>query len=125
MEEVKVTNRNTATFRDAYQGIEYIFEPGKPIAIPLAAAVHLFGFGLKDKTLALRRFGFTSGEVGQKWLSAFDLEYVEYIRKDDADEIEALKLAVSEQQALIDELNLQLEAAQTELGQLKDKKRKG
>jgi hypothetical protein len=125
MEEVKVTNRNTTTFRDAFLGIEYVFEPGKPTVIPVGAAVHIFGFGLEDRSRQFTRAGFYNAEAGQKWFSAFDLEYIEYVRKDDADEIEALKIAMADKQTLIDELTAQLQATTTEIEQLKERKKKG
>lgn len=41
---VRVTNMNEGEFGDRHEGVYYVFEPGKPINIPAAAAEHIFGW---------------------------------------------------------------------------------
>lgn len=124
MQEVKVTNRHTFPLTDHHLGIEYVFNPGEETVIPLEAAVHLFGLGLKDRTAAMKRAGKTNLEAGTKYLNGFDLNVVEYVTKDEADEIDGLKIAlegkdksIQEMQATID----RLEAEKEQLGKLVDK----
>lgn len=54
---LRVTNRNSFTLNDRYDGIDYKFEPNKPVVIEEDAARHFFGYGLADKTPALVRQG--------------------------------------------------------------------
>lgn len=42
--QVRVTNRNEAEFSDMFDGESYLFPPNEAMEIPLAAAVHIFGF---------------------------------------------------------------------------------
>ena len=57
MDGIFVTNTNKFTHEDRYDGEDYIFPTGEKVYIPKAAATHLFGWNLKDKTDALVRLG--------------------------------------------------------------------
>lgn len=60
---VKVTNLNEFEFSDRWEGVEYIFEPGKPMNIPAAAAEHIFGWepqGGASWPHMSRRFGWNT-----------------------------------------------------------------
>ena len=82
MREIFVTNNNDFHHQDAYDGIVYDFPPKERVAVPVEAAVHMFGFNQKDKTDTLQRLGWASqvdrktGKVeehpeGVKWLARF------------------------------------------------------
>lgn len=51
-----VTN-NGSPFTSRFEGVEYSFEPGKEIEIPLAAAKHIFGYGVDNKEPYFVRLG--------------------------------------------------------------------
>ena len=57
MSSVYVTNKNDFLHQDRYDGEDYFFPPGETVLLPVDAAVHLFGYGLKDKTEVLVRLG--------------------------------------------------------------------
>lgn len=116
--EVIVTNRNPEIYSDGWHGMKFDFKPNVKVSVPLAAAVHMFGFNKQDKTETLRRCGVVNHPDGKQWLSNFDMEYVEYIRKDDAAEIEQLKIDLEAKQTEIDTLVLDLKAAQASVEQL-------
>ena len=54
---VAVTNTGDAVFEDGFAGEKYTFRPGKAVEIPEAAAEHIFGYGIEDKTSHLARLG--------------------------------------------------------------------
>lgn len=123
MKEVIVTNKSPKVFKDAFHGVEYIIEPGGKVAMPLAAASHIFGFNLQNKAVAYRRAGFTDKAQGDAFFANFACEYVEYIRKDEAEELEDMKVLLSQKDETIAELTAKLEAAATEIAQLQKKKK--
>lgn len=55
MNEVQVVNRNAFALKGRFAATDYVFESGVPVAIPQAAAEHIFGWNDKDKTGALNR----------------------------------------------------------------------
>ena len=55
--QVFVTNRNKFHHTDRFNGEDYEFPAGKAVLIPVDAAIHMFGYGLKDKTDTLVRLG--------------------------------------------------------------------
>lgn len=57
MSTVWVTNKGTEEFSDYHHGFKYEFRPGVPVALPIAAAQHIFGYGVQDKTPYLIRLG--------------------------------------------------------------------
>ena len=119
--EVTVINKNPKPFQDGFKGMKFTFNPNEKVAIPVEAAVHIFGFNLKDKSLVLRRLGIANHPDGKQFLENFDMKYVEYVRKDDAEEIEQLKIDLETKQNELDTLSTDLKAAQTEIEQLKSK----
>lgn len=82
---VFVTNTHKEVHSDKYNGEEFYFPPGKQVPISIAAATHMLGYGLKDKTGTLQRLGrafhqdpttgaFVDNEGGGKWLAGFVFE---------------------------------------------------
>lgn len=57
MGTIWVTNKGEESFTDSHIGMQYDFKPGVPVAIPLLAAQHIFGYGVEDKTPHLVRLG--------------------------------------------------------------------
>lgn len=55
MNDVQVVNKNDFPLKGRFAAQDYVFLPGEPTAIPLAAAEHIFGMNDKDKTGALNR----------------------------------------------------------------------
>lgn len=119
--EVKVTNKNPTPFTDGFSGMQFTFKPNEKVSIPLAAAVHIFGFNRKDKSATMRRLGIANHPDGKQWLNNFNMEFVEYVAKDDLAEIEQLKIDLEAKQAEIERLNGELAAATTEIEQLEEK----
>ena len=57
---VFVTNKNDDFIHvDSFDGEEFRFPPGDRVLIPVDAAVHMFGYGLADKTDNLVRLGWS------------------------------------------------------------------
>lgn len=55
---VQVINHNETPLTDGFDGRFWTFYKGQPTDIPLAAARHIFGYGMKGQEMAtLRRFG--------------------------------------------------------------------
>jgi len=54
---LRVTNKNSFTLVDKYDGIEYTFKPNEPVVIEEEAARHFFGYGTPDKVPYLVRQG--------------------------------------------------------------------
>lgn len=118
--EVIVTNNSPRTFKDAYHGIEYIIEPGEKKAMSLSAASHIFGYNRKDKTECYRRKGFSNAEQGEAFFGNFGIEVATYVRQDEAGELGDLKALLSEAEQKNAALTEELEAARTEIAQLKE-----
>lgn len=57
--EIFVTNHNDFTHTDLYDGVEYVFPPKERVLIPTAAATHMFGWNMPDKSEVLARLGWT------------------------------------------------------------------
>lgn len=57
MSTIWVTNKGTDYFSDYFHGFKYEFHPGQPVALPIEAAQHIFGYGVEDKTPHLIRIG--------------------------------------------------------------------
>jgi hypothetical protein len=55
--EVQVTNGNTYPLLGRFDGRNYVFAPGTPIAVPEEAANHIFGLRQRDKNGAMNRLG--------------------------------------------------------------------
>lgn len=54
---VRVTNKNQQVYRDRFDGIDYVFEPNKPVVVEDERALaHFFGYGM-DQEYQLKRFG--------------------------------------------------------------------
>jgi hypothetical protein len=82
---VFVTNTNPKVHTDRYNGEEFFFPPNKQVMVPIAAAAHMLGYGMKDKTAILHRTGrafrqdpetgaFVDDGEGAKWLAKFIFE---------------------------------------------------
>lgn len=118
--EVIVVNKNPKEFTDGINGMKWTFKPNEKVSIPLEAAVHIFGLNVKDKTQTLRRLGLANHPDGAQWLKNIQMDYVEYIRKDDAVEIEQLKIDLEAKQVEIEELTVSLKAKEAEVIQLNE-----
>lgn len=119
--EVTVKNKNSTTFRDSYLGMQFEFKPNEKVTIPLEAAIHIFGFNKKDKTANKVRLGIANHPDGDNWLGNFDIEAVEYVAKDELEEIEKLKQDLEERNLMIEELTKMNASLQTENAQLQKK----
>lgn len=60
---IGVKNNGTETLTARYDGKDYSFPPGVTKALSEAAAAHIFGFGLEDKTRVLARLGWASSSA--------------------------------------------------------------
>ena len=69
MSTIWVTNKGEEFFSDYHHGFKYEFQPGQPVALPLEAAQHIFGYGVDDKTPHLIRIGWLkySNEVEEAY----------------------------------------------------------
>ena len=54
---IGIKNNTAEKFTARYDGEDFVFEPGVPLAISPEAAAHIFGFGLEDKKPVLQRLG--------------------------------------------------------------------
>jgi hypothetical protein len=79
LQQVSVISHHSHTHTDKHAGIKYDFEPNKTVIIPIAAAVHFFGLGLKDRSIAYKRHGFTSDEKGLAYLKKFEIKVVDLV----------------------------------------------
>jgi hypothetical protein len=41
---VKIVNRNDFVITDRFDGVPYVFEPNRPVSVPIDAANHIFGW---------------------------------------------------------------------------------
>lgn len=57
MSQVRVISHRPEVIRGRYDGKDYVFKPELPTDIPLAAARHIFGLGLEDKSQAFNQLG--------------------------------------------------------------------
>ncbi len=60
MTHISVKNGNDFAIKGRYDGQDYSFPPGEPVAVPVEVANHVFGWGQPDKTRALHRLGWLS-----------------------------------------------------------------
>jgi hypothetical protein len=62
---VKVCNRNDFAISDMFDGVPYLFEPNKPLSIPIDAASHFFAWPSDDPQLVrlwiAKRLGWNTG----------------------------------------------------------------
>ena len=47
---VYVTNEGEMSLTDGWDGVSYVFQPGKTVQIPAFVAGHIFGYNVEDKT---------------------------------------------------------------------------
>lgn len=59
MSTVWVINKTTDMLIDGWDGKKYEFLPKKPVEVPTTVAQHVFGYGLRDKTEAVIRLGWS------------------------------------------------------------------
>ena len=91
-ELIRVTNGNPFPITDMFDGVPYVFHPGKPLSIPVAAAQHFFAWPSDDpKVTGLwisKRLGWnTKDDIArqddgrmrwQHWVEKIKLEAIEY-----------------------------------------------
>jgi hypothetical protein len=56
-DSVFVTNTNSFEHVDRFDGEEFVFPPGVRVLVPIAAATHMLGYNLVDKSDILSRLG--------------------------------------------------------------------
>jgi queuine/archaeosine tRNA-ribosyltransferase len=75
---LRVTNRNSFTLKDKFDGVEYVFEPNKATVMEEDAARHIFGYGSPNKIPYLVRQGWCPSsdktEEAMKKLNKFIFE---------------------------------------------------
>jgi hypothetical protein len=83
MNEIFVTNKNDFPHEDAYDGEQFVFLPGEKVALPMAAATHMFGFNMVDKTETLVRLGWANlaNDEGVKRLRKFVFTQAQLIER--------------------------------------------
>lgn len=89
IQEVSVISHHDRTISDKHHGIKYDFKPNEKVLIPLAAAAHIFGLGMPDRSAAWKRHGFTQEAAGMKFFSLFDLDVVNLVAE--STDVEAMK----------------------------------
>jgi hypothetical protein len=110
LKEVIVTSHHVHACKDKHLGIEYTFEPNAKVQIPLATAVHFFGLGRTDRSLAWKRYGFTEEAKGEAFLKKFELKVVDLVPADTgiesltAEHAKTLEEVKAEHQAEIEKL---------------------
>jgi hypothetical protein len=67
---LRVLNKNKFAISDRYDGVPYIFEPGKSLTIPGDAAAHMFGWkdGVPTATVkshVQKRWGWNTADLQQ------------------------------------------------------------
>ena len=74
-----VRNNSGSDFQDRYDGVDYVFPDGKLVECPVEAAVHIFGYGLENKTQNMIRLGWASNSTNFK--EAYDrLDKFEFLQ---------------------------------------------
>jgi hypothetical protein len=117
MQEVIVVNKHPFPVSDGYIGMKWTFEPGQKVTIPLAAAVHIFGHGIKDPerlSSVYRRFGKNVTD-GQKFIENFNFTDVELVQQEVVDEADHLKIALEDASGKLDEARKELLAQAKQL----------
>lgn len=118
MKKVAVINKNVNVFKDGWHGHQYEFPPNQEVEIPLEAAIHIFGFNLKDKTKNLVRLGIANHKDGKNFLENFAIKAIEMVRADDLEELTELKLALEKSEEKCKQLEGELGKAKTEVERL-------
>lgn len=84
---LKITNNNTFSLTDRYDGQDYTFPPGKTVRCPMVVAQHFFGIGDPNKLPYLARQGWsrTSQDkaIGMEILDNFSFEMIDQGPQDD------------------------------------------
>jgi hypothetical protein len=74
MTTIYITNNSEKAFKDGFEGKFYEFAVGVPVEVPKEAAVHIFGYGVEDKTPHLARLGWCqSSNDLEESLKIYDL----------------------------------------------------
>lgn len=77
MSTIFVTNNSEKKLTDGFAGVQYLFEPGKTVEIPIEVARHVFGYEDRNKEPYLARLGWIRTqndlEQGLELLSKWDL----------------------------------------------------
>ena len=72
---VYVTNEGEMSLTDGWDGVAYVFQPGKTVQIPAFVAGHIFGYNVEDKTPHVIRLGWakTTNDIpkAMAWLENF------------------------------------------------------
>lgn len=102
--QIFVTNKNKEPHVDRYDGEEFLFNPGERVMISIDAAVHLFGYGLENKTETLVRLG---------WASKYDPATRQFV--EDKDGVRRLARFVFDAVSMVPASTLQPQAPEPEI----------
>lgn len=90
MPNIFVKNNNDFDHFDSYDGTEYHFPPGEEVEMDDVAAMHMLGYGRKDKTENLIRLGWANkldrekgwvkNEAGVKKLANFTFQVGTFVK---------------------------------------------
>lgn len=90
MANIFVKNNNNFDHVDGFDGDDYVFPQGEEVEISEEAAMHMFGYGKKDKTENLIRLGWANkldrekgwvkNEEGVKKLAKFTFQVGTYVK---------------------------------------------
>ncbi|SRR6266404_7451588 len=72
LNHVFVTNTNSFTHQDRYDGEDYVFPPNVPVMIPMDAAEHMFGYHPPEARKEGEVADYTNVLVRLGWASKYD-----------------------------------------------------
>lgn len=117
--QVRVTNRNETPFSDMFDSESYMFQPNEPVEIPIAAAVHIFGFmwheGQEQYLIAINknhvvaRWGLntpTTMSLADAFLKNIELKALRFKLQEVSDELPPPRDADPEPEEVIEEVEL-------------------
>jgi hypothetical protein len=96
-----VTNTNAFNHEDRYDGEDYVFPEGERVLIPEEAAVHLFGYNVKDKSETLVRLG---------WAMKYDADKKMFV--EDSEGVRKLANFVFEEAVMVSKSSLERKLAE-------------
>lgn len=101
LQYLQVTNNTAIEIRGRFHGVDYRWKSGDALTLPIAAAVHIFGFGRDDKSAAFHRLGWSARtgtlEQAENLLSQISFEPVHQIY-----ELESVRQAKKREAVTVD-----------------------
>lgn len=90
---VLVHNGSGINHADRFDGKDYTFPPDSDQTIPYEAAVHIFGYGLKDRAHQITRLGWAP--TSAQWVEAIKrLDAFEIVQVDEEEDVPVHEVAV-------------------------------